>query len=156
MVLPPAPEAQAPAGDERRRVDRRRPQGIWNRHTWFGGRRRGGRRREDALFVDQHGAGLFFVACGIVTLNVLDAFFTVLFLSHGGREMNPLVDQLLRHGLWPFLAVKSVGIGLCILLLCLVKNFPMARLGLGFLFVAYAALLAWHVYLLEHVPLSLP
>lgn len=122
---------------------------MLSRYTWFGGRRVAGRRDSDAAtFVDQHGSGLFAVVTLVLALNVLDAFFTVLFLTHGGTEMNPVVDQLLKFGTWPFVVVKSLGIGVCIAFLTVAKNFTAARFGLGFVLVGYTALLGWHCYLL--------
>ncbi len=61
--------------------DRRsRPTPFLSRYTFFGGRRRGGGRRlgeNSDVFVDQHGEGLFLVVLSIVTLNFLDAWFTI-------------------------------------------------------------------------------
>lgn len=124
---------------------------MFCRHTFFGGRRRGGRRAEDAhgTFVDVHGHGLFAVVTGIVALNLLDAWFTLLFLSHGGRELNPVVDAILGWGSWPFVLFKTVGIGLCMTFLVLTKNFRAARIGIGIVLVGYLLLLGWHLYLLH-------
>jgi hypothetical protein len=136
--------------DDRRGTDRRRrPTPALSRYAIFGGRRVGGRRTgEDAnQFVDRHGPWLFLVVVGVVALNFLDAWFTVLFLSHGGVELNPLVDQVIQSGLAPFILLKSAGIGFCVAVLTLTKNFRVARLGLGFVFGGYALLLGWHLYL---------
>lgn len=133
---------------------RRRPTPFLSRYTFFGGRRRSpGRRPDDprAVFVDVHGTRLFAVVIAIVALNILDAWFTVLFLSHGGQELNPVVDSVLRMGTWPFLALKSVGIGFCVGILTIAKNFPYARFGLAFVFAGYTALLGWHLWLYAHL-----
>lgn len=128
-----------------------------SRHVWFGGRRRGGRRAGEQAdtFVDQHGPGLFATVVVIVALNLLDAWFTLLFLSHGGHELNPLVQRLLEMegGPWPFVLVKTVGIGLCVAFLALTKNFRPARIGMAVVLVGYTALLGWHLYLLSQLPL---
>lgn len=125
---------------------------MFSWHAWFGGRRRAARRAEERVgsFVDLHGPALFLVVIGIVALNLLDAWFTLLFLSHGGREMNPVVQALLDlgYGPWPFLVFKTFGIGACVLFLTVTKNFRPARLGMAFVLVGYLVLLGWHLYLL--------
>ena len=82
-------------------------------------------------FVDEHGAILFMVVLSIVALNFLDAWYTIYFLSFGGSELNPMVNWLLGMGTWPFILAKSLGIGLCVAMLTLTKNFKIARVGLG-------------------------
>lgn len=122
---------------------------MFSRFTLIGGHRAGKRRSSDAAtFVDVYSSGLFAVVTLVLALNVLDAFFTILFLSYGGTEMNPVVDLVLQLGPWPFVLVKSLGIGLCIGFLTIAKNFLAARVGLGLVLVGYTALLGWHLWLL--------
>jgi hypothetical protein len=132
---------------------RRRPTAMFSRYTLFGGRRKACRRTHErqGAFVDQHGPVLFAVITSIVALNFLDAFFTALFLSHGGQEMNPVIDWLLGFGLWPFLIGKSLGIGVCVAFLTLTKNFAVSRGGLTIVLVGYLGLLFWHLHLLDHI-----
>lgn len=151
--LPAAPNAPSTL-DERRHTDRRaRPTPMWSRYALFGGRRRTVRRTEEreGAFVDAHGAKLFLMVAAILALNLLDAWFTLLFLSHGGKELNPFVQSILDLAThpWPFLVFKTVGIGLCCAFLTLTKNFRSARFGLWFVLLAYTALLGWHLYLLQ-------
>ena len=85
-------------------------------------------------------------------MNILDAFYTMLFLSHGGVELNPFVDWVLRTGgVGMFLLVKSVGIGLCVGFLTVTKNFTTSRVGLLIVLVGYLALLGWHWHLLAYI-----
>lgn len=137
-----------------RRTDRRRrPTPMLSRYVVWGGRRRTVRRVEEreGAFVDVHGARLFLVIAAIIALNVLDAWFTLLFLAHGGRELNPFVQVVLDLGShpWPFLLFKTVGIGCACAFLALTKNFRPARIGMAIVFVGYALLLGWHLYLLS-------
>jgi hypothetical protein len=126
---------------------------MWSRYVLFGGRRRSIRRTEEraGAFVDVHGPGMLFVVLAVVALNVLDAWYTVLFLSHGGEELNPFVQVVLDLGShpWPFLLLKTLGIGLACAFLMLAKNFRSARLGLAFVLVGYTLLLGWHLWLLQ-------
>jgi len=146
------------AAGRRGGTDRRaRPTPMWSRHAIFGGRRRTVRRAEEreGSFVDVHGHRLFLLVSAIVALNLLDAWFTLLFLSHGGRELNPFVQVVLDldgHP-WPFLWFKTFGIGLACAFLALTKNFRPARIGLWFVFGGYSLLLGWHLYLCSWLPM---
>jgi hypothetical protein len=133
---------------------RRRPTPMLCRYTILGGRRRTSRRAGEraGTYVDLHGSGLFLCAVAIIALNVLDAWFTLLFLSYGGRELNPMVESLLQHGgPWAFVVFKTLGIGVCVAFLTVTKNFRSAQIGMGIVLVGYAALLGWHIHLLEWV-----
>ena len=126
---------------------------MFGRHAFFGGRRRTVRRSEEreGAFVDVHGPRLFLLIVSIIGLNLLDAWFTLLFLSHGGKELNPVVQAVLDLGghPWPFLLFKTFGIGCACGFLALTKNFRPARIGLWIVFVGYSLLLGWHLYLLS-------
>ncbi|MCA8955918.1 MAG: hypothetical protein KDC87_07580 [Planctomycetes bacterium] len=148
VVAEPAP---ATRGEDRRR----RPTPALSRYAvWGGGRRRHHRRGREALngFVDAHGPGLFLVVTAVAALNILDAFFTVLFLSYGGREINPVVQTALDLGTWWFVVLKSVGIGLCLAFLTVTKNFRVARIGLWVILAGYLLLLGWHGLLYTRLP----
>ena len=135
-------------------LDRRSPQGVLTRHSVLGGRRRVARRLGERVgyIADQHGVFLFVAVAAIIVLNILDAFYTMLFLSHGGIEMNPFVDWVLQTGgVWLFLLVKSVGIGLCVGFLTVTKNFTASRVGLVLVLAGYLALLCWHWHLLGYI-----
>ena len=131
---------------------------MWSRHAIFGGRRRTVRRADerDGAFVDVHGPRIFLLVVAIVSLNFLDAWFTLLFLSHGGEELNPMVQTVLDMGghPWPFVLLKTVGIGFACAFLTMTKHFRCARFGLWFVFVGYSVLLAWHFHLLQWLELA--
>ncbi len=136
--------------DRRDSSDRRaRPTPMLSRHALLGGRRQTSRREEErwGSFVDSHGYMLFLVVSLVLVMNVLDALFTVLFLSCGAEELNPLVAASLESGLWTFLTMKSLVIGVCVAFLTVTKNFRVSRVGLAVVFLAYSMLLGWHGYL---------
>lgn len=144
-------------GERRTFADRRRrPTPMFSRYALWGGRRRHIRRDEerDGAFVDVHGPGVLFVVLAIVALNLLDAFFTLLFLSHGGTELNPVVQVVLDSTWhpWPFLLLKTVGIGIACAFLMIAKHFRPARWGMAFVFIGYSVLLGWHLFLLQYLP----
>lgn len=130
---------------------------MFSRYTFFGGRRRQARRADerDGSFVDIHGSYVFLVVMAIVVLNLADAWFTLLFLSHGGRELNPFVQVVLDMSShpWPFLILKTIGIGIACSFLAVTKNFRSARIGMGIVFGGYLLLLGWHLYLLSWLDL---
>ncbi len=139
--------------ERRGKSDRRhRPTPMWSRYVVLHGKRRSVRRvdERDGAFVDVHGPWILLLVLAIVALNLLDAWFTLLFLSLGGREMNPIVQVVLDldgHP-WPFVMAKTLGIGCACAFLVLTKNFRPARFGMWFVLVGYSTLLAWHLYLL--------
>jgi hypothetical protein len=150
LATHPAPKLEA-AAPERRAFDRRsRPTPMFSRYTFFGGRRQNVRRAEDdqEVFVDRYSTGLLLAVLGVVLLNLADAFFTLLFLAHGGQEMNPIVDQVLAYGPTVFILFKTLGIGVCAGFLTLTKNFRAARIGLWIVLIGYSLLLCWHLLLL--------
>lgn len=124
---------------------------MFSRYVLWGGRRRHVRRKEEreGSFVDLHGPRALAIALAVVALNLLDAWFTLLFLSHGGTELNPIVQQVLESDWhpWPFVLMKTLGIGLACAFLIMAKYFRPARYGLWFVFVGYSVLLCWHLYL---------
>lgn len=133
-------------------VDRRRePTAPFSRYVWFGGRRTSG---GEGTFVDRHGGGLFALLLAVVLLNVLDAGFTVYFLSYGGEEVNPVMNWVLGFGVGAFLFAKSAAIGGGVVVLAWAKNFRPARIGLAIVLLGYTALLMWHLTLYSWLHLS--
>lgn len=148
--IPQPCETPEAISDSRAGRDRRQqPTPFLSRYTFFGGRRRGGRRADEQrdIFVDIFGEHIFLVAILIVAMNMLDAFFTLLLLSYGGEEANPVALWLLETGPWAFILAKTLGIGICTVLLVMIKNFRGARLGLGIVLAVYTLLIGWHFYL---------
>jgi Domain of unknown function (DUF5658) len=123
---------------------------MLSRYSLLGGRRAQVRRVDDdpEVFVDRYGSGLFVAVLAVVLLNLLDAFFTLLFLAHGGQELNPLVGHVLSYGPQVFILFKTLGIGICAAFLTITKNFRAARIGLWVVLVGYSLLLCWHLLLL--------
>ena len=66
----------------------------------------------------------------VALMNVGDSFFTLLHLQDGGIELNPVAEMLLQTGRTGFVALKSFLITVPLVVLCLHKNFSLARIGL--------------------------
>jgi hypothetical protein len=140
--------ADSPSNRSKR--DRRlRPTPMFSLYSFRGGRRAAPRRVEEneGAYVDYYGPGLFLTVTAIALLNFLDAFFTILYLSYGGRELNPVVQHSLDWGIPWFIALKSVGIGICLIFLTVTKNSQFSRFGLALIFTGYLALTCWHAVL---------
>lgn len=151
MLATQAAPARSSTPLERRGTDRRRgPTPMLSRYSFWGGRRAHVRRLEDdpEVFVDRYGTRLFVAVLSVVLLNLLDAFFTLLFLAHGGQELNPLVDHVLGYGPQAFILFKTLGIGTCAAFLTITVRFRAARIGLWVVLVGYSLLLCWHLLLL--------
>ena len=80
----------------------------------------------------------------VFLLNVGDAFFTMSWLSRGGKEANPVMDFFLDIGPGAFLAQKCLVVGIWLLVLVVHKNFRFARTGLYATLLVYAALMLVH------------
>ena len=133
------------------RTDRRaEPTSRFSRYSLFGGRRRRTRRAEEAegSFVDIYGHRLWLLLLWTALMNVADCFFTLWHLQGGGIELNPIAAALLGTGRSGFVLWKSMLIALALLVLCLHKNFQLARLGLWAAAGGYTLLTAYHLALL--------
>ena len=153
MSARPQPDATGPEvswGGDRRGPDRRqRPTPRLSRYTFFGGRRKGFRREGEALdaYVDRYPNHLLLLLGWIAVMNLADSFFTLVHLQAGGIELNPFAQMLLETGRAGFVIWKAVLIGVAVVVLCLHKNFYLARVGLGLAAAAYTALVIYHLTL---------
>lgn len=128
---------------------------------WHGARnprRRAGRRATDQqrAIVDWHSPRLLIPVFSILGLCVLDGMLTVLLMTHGAAEVNPVMALFLPHNLLWFAFVKLAltGAGLCVLVACsrmtLFRRIPgeaFVYLVLGF----YLWLIAYELRMLELV-----
>ena len=94
-------------------------------NSFYRNRRKHLRRENDdvtGVYVDAHEPKLWYLAITLMTLSVLDAFFTTLLLANGSEELNPLLAYLLQIDLWVFLAVKFFITGASIVFFILHKH----------------------------------
>ena len=128
---------------------RKQPTPRFSRYALFGGRRRGPRRTSERVgsFVDVYGRRLILLVLWIALMNIGDSFFTLVHLQAGGVELNPVAKMLLATGRWNFVFVKSILIGLALIVLAVHKNFHLARVGLWTAAGTYTCLVAYHLML---------
>lgn len=133
-----------------RKSDRRRQKTPrFSKFSITRGNRRYVRREHEreGSFVDLYGSGLLIALMWITLANIADSFFTLVHLQNGGTEVNPIADFLLRAGLTRFVLLKSALVGMALLVLCVHKNFKVARIGLWMAAGAYTLLIAYHLAL---------
>jgi hypothetical protein len=86
--------------------------------------------------------------CWVALMNSADSFFTIYHLQFGGIELNPIAAMLLETGRIGFVLGKCLLISLALLVLCLHKNFFLARIGMGTAVATYTMLVGYHLWLL--------
>lgn len=144
-----SPEDRAETLDDspenRRQGDRReKPTRPWSSFV-TPHRRAAGRRAEDrSEYVDRYTLQDVWLLLSIFLLNVGDAYFTMLWLSRGGKEANPAMNFLLEIGPGAFLVQKCLLVGFWLVILTMHKNFRFAKMGLYASLAVYALLMALH------------
>jgi hypothetical protein len=135
---------------------RKKPTPILSRYTLFG-QRCSFRRTADQHkggYVDRYGQGLFICLLLIAGLNILDAFFTIIILGSGGREVNPLVRWAIDSygdNAWSLkFAVVSCGA----ILLCLHSHFRMAKVSIIVAAVLFSGVVMYQLLLLRYISIK--
>jgi hypothetical protein len=108
--------------------------------------------RRTQPYQDRYGRRLLLVALLLLLLCVADGLYTLLHVSQGAIEMNPLMDHLLEKGPLVFWTVKFVITAGGIVLLVVYRHHPLARVFWGALVIIYGLLLAYHLYLFFKQP----
>jgi hypothetical protein len=141
--------------------------GVDRRHAnlaawWYGTlrprRRSGGRRISDSYpLVDWHAPRIFVAALAILALCVLDGVLTVILMTHGATEENPVMALFLPHDLGWFAAVKLglTTLGLIVLVACSRMRLFRAIRGELLLYIVlagYVALITYELELLSLMP----
>lgn len=125
-------------------------------------RRRAGRRASDRIYtiIDWHSPRVLALVLLILGLSALDGVLTVMLLSLGANEVNPVMALFVPHNLGWFAAVKLglTSLGAAILVACarmtLFRLFP-GEVLLYLVAAGYMALVTYELYLLENAPLAL-
>lgn len=129
---------------------------------WHGGlnpRRRAGRRAADIHYpiIDWYPPRLLAPVLAILGMCMLDACLTVLLMTHGAVELNPVMAMFLPHNLGWFAGIKLAltSMGMFILVACshmrLFRTIP-GEVLVYLVLVGYACLIAYELKLLELAP----
>jgi hypothetical protein len=124
-------------------------------------RRRSGRRLVDRTYpvIDWHSPRVLALVVLILGLSALDGVLTVMLLSQGANELNPVMALFVPHHLGWFAAVKLglTSLSAAVLVACarmkLFRLFP-GELLLYLVAAAYIALVSYELHLLENVPVE--
>lgn len=96
--------------------------------------------------------GFFAAEALFVLFNVLDAFFTLLFVGRGvAIESNPLLAQAIAVSPLCFVLTKAFLAGGAAAILHSLRRQPAARIAMSAAAAAYAFIVVWH---LAHLPLG--
>lgn len=150
------------------RVPNERRSGVERRHSsiaayWRGAlnpRRRNGRRTTDRVYtiIDWHSPRVLALALLILGLSTLDGVLTLMLMSQGANEVNPVMALLVPHNLGWFATIKLTltSAGAAILVVCarmkLFKFIPGEAL-LYLVVSCYVALVAYELHLLANPPM---
>jgi hypothetical protein len=90
---------------------------------------------------------------------MLDAVLTVVLLSHGATEINPVMALFVPHNLLGFVLAKFAltGLGVCVLVACSKMRLFRGVPGEAFLYAAlaaYVALILYELQMLSDVPMG--
>ncbi len=134
--------------DRRTIKDRRqKPTPLLSKYTLWG-RRRSFRRKEDRErggYVDRYHPGILFLLILVAGLNILDAFFTLIILDHGGWELNPVVYSVINILGDNFWIWKFGLVSLSLVLLCLHSKFKVVKILIFFITTIYLGVLFYHI-----------
>ena len=122
-------------------------------------RRRSGRRASDHTYaiVDWHSPRVLALVMLILGLSTLDGVLTLLLISQGASEVNPVMALFVPHNLGWFAAIKLglTSLGAAVLVACarmkLFRLFP-GELLLYLVVACYVVLVGYELFLLENPP----
>jgi len=149
--------APPPGGENRRDGDRRKNQKAPLKYFLFNGRRERIRRAEDnqkAVFFDRYPPKLFAAIAAILMLSIFDALLTLILISKGSTELNPVMAYFLQHGLLTFIVAKYVLTSIGVFILLILKNVFLARFKMythslfPIVIVTFAAVIVWELFLI--------
>ena len=146
------------------RVERRTNQRKAALNAFYRNRRKQLRRDDDnsiGVYVDTHEPRLFYLAVTLMTLSVLDAFFTTLLIHNGSEELNPILAYLFEFNLYAFLGIKFFITGFSIVFFIWHKHHRLFNLiscyhllifsvGIYVLLVGYELSMVQHLTIIHH------
>lgn len=116
------------------------------------------RRAEDRnciVVFDRYKPSLFIGIMIVLSLSLLDALLTLILLSQGAKELNPVMQYYLNFGAEAFIYAKYGLTAIPMLIILFSKDALITRyrLNIGIFFHVFAALfgivIAWEFYLLS-------
>lgn len=141
---------------------RQRSTRALSRHSHLG-KRQLARRGDDHLlrkgankgyYIDKYEPKMFVIILSILLLSLTDAYLTTLIIAQGGKELNILMDMLIKESIFLFIMSKYIITASCLIFLLAHRNFHVcgnfkvthALSGLLFL---YIVLIAYEITILK-------
>jgi hypothetical protein len=149
------------SGLERRSgKDRRKRQFSTLKKLFSKGLRQSMRRAEDRnciIVFDRYKKSLAVAILAVLSLSLLDALLTLILISHGAKELNPVMEYYLNCGTDEFVFVKFGLTVFPMLMILFAKDALITRyrINISILFHVFAAffvlVIVWEFYLLSIV-----
>ena len=98
--------------------------------------------------VDSHGQWLLFLVFGVIALSVSDSCMTILLMSNGAIETNPIMAVLIENSLILFFWVKLILTCMSMMILLILKNFSLFKYINSYHIITMALL--GYMYLLNY------
>lgn len=126
------------------------------KYLLFGGRRTGARRQKDKqrlVLVDRYDPKIFIIILCIITLSLVDGFFTLFLMDHGANEMNPIMNFFININPWAFMGAKFLFTcsGLICMLVLSHTDFKPLNMRVRNIFpvilVVFLVVILWQLYL---------
>ena len=145
-------------GSERRCGEDRRGRNRWFMKQWFGkGKRKSSRRATDRkriVVFDQYPPSLLVGTLLVLILSLLDAMFTLVLLSEGARELNPVMRYYLNQGPTVFILVKYGFTVLSVMIIvisyeAIIQRYQVGSKILPLFATLFGAVVIWELYLLS-------
>jgi hypothetical protein len=122
-------------------------------------RRRAGRRETDRFYtiIDWHSPRVLALVLLILGMSTLDAVLTLMLISQGATEVNPVMALFVPHNLGWFAAIKLglTSVGAAVLVICarmkIFRLFP-GEVLLYLVVACYVTLIAYELNLLANPP----
>jgi hypothetical protein len=143
--------------ERRRGIDRRKTRLGGILPPFFSGRRRHLRRVDDRrkfTLLDHYSPKIFAIIVVILLLSLVDAVMTLVLISHGAVELNPVMAYLLSKGDTTFLVVKYLLTAVSVTIVALI-NYVFIRIFnthvrnlLLFFAGCFALVVAWELFLM--------
>jgi len=125
---------------------------LISRYTFGGGQRKKARRKTDKkrhLFVDCYSLYLLLVLLALLLFNYIDSYLTLTLMQHDVVvEGNPIMAFHMEHGILSFVAHKGFITSISLTILCIFKNFHIAKVGLAFSVSIYFFIVLYELFLL--------
>jgi hypothetical protein len=139
------------SSDKRSGLERRKRKIPRLKYLLFGGQRKMIRRSEDQqqmIILDNYGPGLLAFVLIILTLSLVDGFFTLHLIDRGASEANPLMAYFLNLSPWAFMSAKYLLTTLSVICFLILNNLQIKPLGIrvGRLFPAIIAMFSIAIF----------